>query len=69
MEAECSGLNQENERLRGKVQQLEVEASELKADAETRDSALESLQETLGKIERSAAPGGHARDAVSRVYV
>lgn len=60
LEAVCSTLHQENEHLRSVVQRLEVELTELKADAETRDSALESLQEAMGKIERSC-DAGHAR--------
>lgn len=60
MDTECSRLHQQNERLQSVVQQLEVEVTELKADAEIRDNALESLQEAMGKIERSA-DFGHAR--------
>ena len=62
MEATCSNLHQQNEHLRSVMQRLEVELTELKADAETRDSALESLQEAMGKIERSC-DAGHARTA------
>ena len=57
MEAECHALQEENRRLQSVVQSLEVQVSELQADAETRGSALESLEQTLGKIERSADSG------------
>ncbi len=57
MEEECRASQQENQRLQSVVRSLEVEVSELRADAETRGSALESLEQTLGKIERSADSG------------
>ncbi|KAL0020086.1 hypothetical protein WJX79_009298 [Trebouxia sp. C0005] len=57
MEAECHALQQQNQRLQSVVRSLEVQVSELQADAETRGSALESLEQTLGKIERSADSG------------
>lgn len=59
MEEECHALHEENQRLQSVVRRLEVEVSELQADVETRGSALESLEQTLGKIERS---GGSGRD-------
>ncbi|DBB14510.1 TPA: hypothetical protein ACH3X3_004792 [Trebouxia sp. C0006] len=57
MEAECHTLQEENQRLQSVVRSLEVQVSELQADAETRGSALDSLEQTLGKIERSADSG------------
>lgn len=57
LEAECSALQQENHRLQAAVHRLEVEVSELKAEAETRGSALDSLEQTLSRIERSADSG------------
>ncbi|DBA92530.1 TPA: hypothetical protein ACH3X1_002761 [Trebouxia sp. C0004] len=57
MEADCHALQEVNRRLQSAVRSLEVQVSELQADAETRGSALESLEQTLGKIERSADSG------------
>ena len=54
MEAESNGLQQENHRLQSAVRQLEVQVSELKAETETQGSALDSLEQILGRIERSA---------------
>ena len=52
--AECAALQQENRGLQAGVRSLEGQVTELQADAETRGSALESLEHTLGKIERCA---------------
>ena len=57
MEAACSALQAENQQLQAVLRSLEVKVSELQADVETRGSALESLEETLSKIERSADSG------------
>ena len=57
MQAECAALQEENQHLQAVVRNLEVQVSELQADAETRGSALESLEQTLGKIERSVETG------------
>lgn len=57
MEAECSALHAENTHLQSVVSSLEVQVSELQADVETRSSALESLEGTLTKIERSVDSG------------
>ena len=57
MEGECSALQAENAHLQSVMTRLEVQVSELQADVETRSSALESLEGTLSKIERSVDNG------------
>ncbi|KAK9818004.1 hypothetical protein WJX72_005629 [[Myrmecia] bisecta] len=53
LEADVGRLHDEIDRLQAAIQRGETELTGLRADAEIRGSALASLEETLGKIERS----------------
>ena len=55
--SECSALQAQNGQLHSVVRSLEVQVSELQADVETRGSALDGLESTLSKIERSVDTG------------